>query len=169
MALLGAAGRPVALTVAGTGPDRERLGALAAQLGLADRVRFAGFVPHGRGLVAVLDAGDVFVLPSRSEGLPHSVVEAMARGLPVVATAVGGLPELLGDGSGVVVAPGDAAALAEALGALHADPSRRAALSAASLARARRFRPEAQLAELCDRLADAYPELAGLRLGEEAA
>jgi phosphatidylinositol alpha-1,6-mannosyltransferase len=163
VALLVAAGRPVTLTVAGSGPDRERLAALVAELGLGDRVRFAGFVPHGPAIVALLDAGDVFVLPSRSEGLPHSLVEAMARGLPVVATAVGGIPELLGDGSGVVVGVGDAPALAEAIGTLHADPSRRAALSASSLARAQRFRPEAQLTELCDLLADAYPELSGLR------
>lgn len=169
VALLVATGRPVTLNIAGSGPDGERLAALVAELGLGGHVRFAGFVPHGRALVAVLDEGDVFVLPSRSEGLPHSVVEAMARGLPVVATAIGGIPELLGDGSGVVVAPGDVPALAEAIGVLHDDASRRAALSASSLARARRFAPEAQLAELCGRLADAYPELSGLRGAQDAA
>jgi glycosyltransferase involved in cell wall biosynthesis len=155
-------GRPVTLTVAGSGPDEERLVALATELGLSDRVRFAGFVPHGPALVALLDAADVFVLPSRSEGLPHSLAEAMARGLPVVATAVGGIPELLGDGSGVVVTPGDPAALARAIAALHADPPRRAALSASSLARVRRFEPDAQLADFCARLAGAYPQLSAL-------
>jgi glycosyltransferase involved in cell wall biosynthesis len=162
IALLVAEGRPVTLTVAGSGPDEERLAALAAELELGERVRFAGFVPHGPAIVALLDEADVFVLPSRSEGLPHSVAESMARGLPVVATAVGGIPELLGDGSGVIVAPGDPAALAQAIGALHADPARRAALSASSLARAARFEPAAQLAEFCARLADAYPQLSAL-------
>lgn len=162
VASLVADGTPVTLNVAGSGPDEERLAALAAELGLGDRVRFAGFVPHGPELVALLDDADVFVLPSHSEGLPHSVAEAMARGLPVVATAVGGIPELLRDGSGVVVAPGDPTALAAAIGALHADPARRAGLSASSLARVRRFEPEAQLAEFCARLADAYPQLSAL-------
>jgi phosphatidylinositol alpha-1,6-mannosyltransferase len=162
VASLAADGAAVTLTVAGSGPDEQRLAALADELGVGDRVRFAGFVPHGPALVAVLDEADVFVLPSRSEGLPHSVAEAMARGLPVVATAIGGIPELLGDGSGVVVAPGDPAALAEAIGALQADPARRAGLSASSLRRVRRFEPEAQLAEFCARLTDAYPQLSAV-------
>jgi phosphatidyl-myo-inositol dimannoside synthase len=162
MATLGGEGVELRLTAAGAGPERERLGRLAARLGIDDRVRFAGFVPPGSGLVELLDAADVFVLPSLSEGLPHSVVEAMARGLPAVATRVGGLPELLAGGAGPVVPPGDPAALAAALRALHADPDARALMSARALETARRFEPERVLDEFCARLGEAYPELGPL-------
>lgn len=163
VAQAGAAGAPLGLELVGDGPDRERLEALAAELGIAAQVRFTGFVGTRPQLVERLDTADVFVLPSRSEGLPHSVVEAMARGLPVVATAIGGLPELLGEGSGIIVPPQDPAALAAVLGALAADRARLDDLSARSIARVRRFEPDAQAAELCDRLAEAYPQLAAMR------
>jgi len=104
----------------------------------------------------------VFVLPSRSEGLPHSIVEAMARGLPIVGSEIGGIPELLAGGGGVVVPPGDPDALAQALVALAVDPERRTALSVASLERAQRFAPQVVAAAMSARLAEAYPELAGM-------
>lgn len=162
-ALLGD-GVDVLLTLVGDGPERARLHEQVARLGIEDRVRFAGFVPAGPELVAELDAAEVFVLPSLSEGLPHSVVEAMARGLPVVATSIGGLPELLGAGAGVVVPPGDAGALATALQALARDPRERERLSARSLEIVRRrFDPERVLDAFCARLAEAYPQLAAMR------
>lgn len=164
VAALRESGLDARLTLAGAGPERERLEQEAGELGIAAAVRFAGFVAPGAELVALLDDADVFVLPSLSEGLPHSVVEAMARGLPVVATRIGGLPELLADGAGLVVPPGDPVALAEALGALAADAGARERLGARALAAAReRFEPQHVLDEVCARLADAYPELAGLR------
>ncbi|MDQ6805765.1 MAG: glycosyltransferase family 4 protein [Actinomycetota bacterium] len=153
-------GVDVTLEIAGDGDHRAELEALTRDLRLADRVRFAGFVPHGPRLISMLDHGDVFVLPSRSEGLPHSLVEAMARALPVVATAVGGIPALLGDGGGVVVPIGDPEALAAALTELTHDPARSTELSSRSLATARRMRPDAQLAEFCARIATVYPALA---------
>jgi glycosyltransferase involved in cell wall biosynthesis len=161
-ALARAGGAGVEVTLVGDGPDREALGALAAELGLGDAVRLAGFVPHGPELVAALDAADVFVLPSRSEGLPHSIVEAMARGLPVVGSAVGGIPELLRDGGGVVVPPGDPASLARELATLAGDQDRLAELSAASLERSRRFTPEHVAREMTRLLAEAYPALSRL-------
>jgi glycosyltransferase involved in cell wall biosynthesis len=162
-AILRRAGAQVTLTVVGDGPERASLKGLASELGLDGKVEFTGFLSQGHELVAALDRADVFVLASHSEGLPHSVVEAMARALPVVATDVGGMPELLGDDAGVVVPSADPAALAGALAELADDPARRARLSASSLARARRFDPERVLDAFCARLADAYPALAGLQ------
>jgi glycosyltransferase involved in cell wall biosynthesis/peptidoglycan/xylan/chitin deacetylase (PgdA/CDA1 family) len=159
VAILRDAGVDVTLEVAGEGPQRAELEALARDLEVTDRVRLAGFVPHGAELISMLDSADVFVLASRSEGLPHSMLEAMARALPVVATDVGGMPALLGDGAGVVVPVGDPAALAAVLIELRDDPARWAELSAESLATAYRMHPDAQLTEFCAHIADAYPGL----------
>jgi glycosyltransferase involved in cell wall biosynthesis len=113
--------------LAGDGPERARLERLAAELGIADRVRFLGTRNDVPDLLA---AADVVVLPSRYEGLPLSLLEAMAAGVPVVASRIPGNDELVEDRrTGVLVAPGDAAALAEALRQLLADPARRAALA----------------------------------------
>jgi glycosyltransferase involved in cell wall biosynthesis len=150
------------LSLVGEGPDRGRLEAVSARLGLDGRVRFTGFVPQGEAMVRILDQSDAFVLASRSEGLPHSVVEAMARGLPVIATEIGGLPELLGDGTGVLVPAAQPDALAAAFADLAAGRIDPAELSARSLRRVRRFRPEAQVEQLCRHLVDAYPTLAAM-------
>lgn len=102
------------------GAYRRGLAEEAAALGVAGRVVFAGY----RGDVpAILDAVDVLALPSRVEGLPLVLLEAMAAGKPVVASPVGGTPELVLDGeTGLHVPPGDEAALARALGRLLDDP-----------------------------------------------
>jgi glycosyltransferase involved in cell wall biosynthesis len=114
--------------IVGDGPDRE---AVAAELG------DAGALLGERDDVAErLAQADVFVLSSRSEGLPLAILEAMAAGLPVVATAVGGIPELVADGeTGLLVPPGDADALAGALRRLVADPGLRRRLGEAARAR----------------------------------
>ena len=99
-----------------------------------------------------LDRADVFVLPSTSEGLPVALLEAMAHGKAVVATTVGGVPDVVADdGDGVLVAPGDADGLAEALVALAGDPERIRRLGRAAAERARRRGPEDLAADL-DRL-----------------
>jgi glycosyltransferase involved in cell wall biosynthesis len=118
-----AAARPTfRLAIAGDGPCAADLRALAADLGLAGVVDFLGAVRDVPGLLA---RGSLFVLPSLTEGMPLTVLEAMARGLPVVATSVGGTPEAVADGeTGLLVPPGDAAALAGAVLRLHADPER---------------------------------------------
>jgi glycosyltransferase involved in cell wall biosynthesis len=112
--------------VAGEGPQRAELeGGPLELLGERDDV------PE------LLAVSDVFVLSSRSEGLPMSVIEAMAAGLPVVASAVGGVPELVVDGeTGVLVPPGDARALASALRRLLADPELRRRMGDAGRRRA---------------------------------
>lgn len=101
------------LRIAGEGLCRPALEAQVDALGIRQRVTFLG---HRDDVADVLAGADVFVLPSRSEALPNSVMEAMAAGLPVVASAVGGIPELVRDGrTGRLVPPGDAGALADAL------------------------------------------------------
>lgn len=110
------------LAAAGAGEMRPALERRAAELGLADRVRFVGKVDHDR-VGRWMAAGDVFVLPSHSEGLPTVVCEAMNCGVPVVATAVDGTPEIVRDGrTGLLVPAGDAPALADALARVLDDP-----------------------------------------------
>jgi starch synthase (maltosyl-transferring) len=98
------------LLVVGSGPQRRQLAKRAQSLGIRQRVHFAGWCGNVENL---LQASDLLVLPSRWEGMPNVVLEAMAGGLPVVATHVEGVGELLGeDHGGQLVAPGDAAAFA---------------------------------------------------------
>lgn len=116
--------------VAGDGPLRCGLESLAASLGLAGRVAFLGWVEPVEPLLARLD---VCVLPSRSEGLPVVLLEAMALGVPVVASAVGGVPEVVEDGvTGALVPPGDAGALAVAIERFLSDAGARAAAGGAA-------------------------------------
>jgi glycosyltransferase involved in cell wall biosynthesis len=111
----------VQLVVAGTGPHREQLRRLAGALGIAERVDFVGFWPDMPQLYA---ACDVVALPTLNEAFGNVVVEGMAASRPVIATRVGGPQEIVVDReSGLLVAPGDAAALHAALRALHEDPT----------------------------------------------
>lgn len=120
----------------------ERCRAHAAALGLEDRVEFTGELTRAAWRARL----DVVVLPSRSEGQPLVVLEAMAAGIPVVATAVGGVPELLARGGGSLVPPGAPAAIAAAVRRL-ADPERRRRVGEAGRAAAlRRHAPGAQAA-----------------------
>lgn len=108
------------LMLAGDGPLRAALEQEAAALGISGRVEFLGF----RKDVSELYAGALgLVLPSLKEGLPNAVLEALSAGLPVVATRVGGVPELIRDGeTGLLVEPGDVDALAEAMGRIERGP-----------------------------------------------
>jgi glycosyltransferase involved in cell wall biosynthesis len=120
--------------IVGEGPDRNAIEAEIRRLELQGRVRLAG---ERSDVPELLAESDVFVLSSRSEGLPVSVLEAMAAELPVVATDVGGLAELVVDGeTGILVPPGDEAALTEALGRLVEDRELRRRLGTAGRARA---------------------------------
>ena len=106
----------------GDGPRRQHLEALAAARGVRGCVEFLG---HREDVPAILAAADAFVLPSRSEAFPNGAMEAMAAGLPVVASAVGGLLDLVDHGrTGLLVPPDDAEALAAALRCLLDDPAR---------------------------------------------
>jgi glycosyltransferase involved in cell wall biosynthesis len=141
-----------ALAVAGDGPLRDELHALSAMLGIADRVRFLGSRSDVPDLLA---AGDAFVLSSDWEGNPLSVMEAMAAGVPVVATRVGGVPEIVG-GAGVLTEPGDESGLAAAMRALVEDRARRDALSRAARARAA---AEFDASRMASRYASLYERL----------
>jgi len=113
---------------------------------LSASVAFAGHVPYGPALFDLYDAHDVLVLPSFTEGFPQVILEAMARGLPVVATSVGGVPRVLRDGvNGRLVAPGNAEALANAVAALLGDPSAAARLANAGHTTARGFTRSSQI------------------------
>jgi glycosyltransferase involved in cell wall biosynthesis len=100
--------------VVGDGPSRPELEALAVELGVAGSVEFLGRRDKAE-VARLMRESDFFVLPSLWENLPNAVIEAMASGLPVVATRTGGVPEMVNEGSGLLVAPGDAAELAGAL------------------------------------------------------
>lgn len=122
------------LLLVGDGEKRRELELQAAALGLGHRVHFLGVRTD---IPIILGACDVLVLSSRWEGNPLAVMEAMAAGKPVIATAVGGVPELVTDGAtGLLVAPGDAAALGEALSALLHDASKRREMGGAAAQRA---------------------------------
>jgi glycosyltransferase involved in cell wall biosynthesis len=118
------------LVVVGDGPLRRELGAAAERLGIQEHVRFLG----DRGDVdAVLAALDVFVLPSRTEGMSNALLEAMAMAHPVVATAVGGTPEVVADGqSGLLVPADDPGTMAAAIARLLDAPGLAARLGAAA-------------------------------------
>ncbi len=128
------------LVIVGDGEQGARVAAAVRARGLAAHVELAGSLPRPAAM-ARLAAADVFCLPSIYEGLPLAILEAMAAGLPVVATAVSGNPEAVEDGTtGVLVRPESADALAEALIALLRDPERRRRMGEAARARvAERF------------------------------
>lgn len=134
------------LCLVGDGPLRQALQAQARDLGVADRVEFAGNAADVRPYLA---AFALFVLPSRREGMGRVLMEAMALGRPVLATRVGGIPELVRHGhSGWLVPPADPAALAEGIDALLRDAPRRQALARAGREAARHFGLEAMVARV---------------------
>ena len=121
------------LICAGDG-EVSKYKAMAGQLGLEPRVRFLGWVDEDEAQ-ALLAGSDLLVLPSLNEGLPMSIIEAMAHGLPVIATPVGGIPELVTSGkTGLLVPPAEPDTLAEALRHLIEDPQSRRRMGANALA-----------------------------------
>jgi phosphatidylinositol alpha-1,6-mannosyltransferase len=163
VALLRERGVPARAIVAGDGPEASRLATLADELHVRDAVELRGFVPHGASLIELLDEGDVFVLPSHSEGQPHALLEAMTRALPAIGTRVGGIPALLGGGAGILVDPRRPEQIADAVEQLHNDPAAAVRLSAEALEVARRYAPEAVVEAVWDRLCEVYPQLVSNR------
>ncbi len=143
----------VTLALLGGGALRPRLEEEVQQLNLGEHVKFLGHLPPGEKVREQLDNADLFVLPSRTEGLPRATLEAMARALPCISTSVGGNPELL-DGT-ELVPPGDARALADKIKQVLSDPDRMTRLSERNLRRAQEYRYEL----LLERRLQAYRHL----------
>jgi glycosyltransferase involved in cell wall biosynthesis len=143
------------LVVAGDGPDAERLRGLAGKLGLNGRARFLG--PQPRGTVfELLRAADAVVLSSKWENFPHVVVEALAVGTPVIATATGGVTEIVRDGeNGLLVRAEDAEALAAAIRRYFDDAELRERLREAAPSSVERFAPERIYGRLVEILGEA--------------
>ena len=129
------------LILVGDGERRPELERMAHRLGIESRLVFRGRVAAGEAVRRELDRADLFVLPSRQEGLPRALIEAMARGLPCVGSCVGGIPELLPPEC--LVSPGDARALANCIQRLCADPARPQAVAARNHVKAREYGEEA--------------------------
>jgi glycosyltransferase involved in cell wall biosynthesis len=148
------------IVAVGQGPLEADVRALHADLGLGDRFILTGYRSDVPDLLA---ASDIFTLGSAFEGLPVSIMEAMAAGLPVVATAVGGVPEAVVTGqpgeTGLLIAPHDDRALADALLELSRDPERRARMATAARQRAGVFDIRTAVAVQ----SEAYARLAGQR------
>jgi glycosyltransferase involved in cell wall biosynthesis len=115
----------ILVLIAGEGPLLRALRRKAQRLGISDHVRFLGHLPNDQ-LLSLYEAGavDVFVLASSFEGIPVALMEAMSYGVPVIATNVGGVPELCGGDCGVLIPAEDPRALAEAIDSLVQDRSR---------------------------------------------
>ncbi|MDQ6832899.1 MAG: glycosyltransferase family 4 protein, partial [Chloroflexota bacterium] len=135
-------GLDVRLVFVGDGKHRSELEARAAARGMTEQqVVFRGQLTAGAAVRAALDAADVFCMPSRTEGMPRAMIEAMARGLPCIGSTMGGIPELLPPED--MVPPGDVAALAGAIRAVVTNPERMARMSARNLAYAQEYREDA--------------------------
>jgi len=155
-------GRPPVLTIAGYDYRGSSYGTefrrRVEASDLAGSVSFAGHVPYGPALFALYDAHDALVLPSFTEGFPQVLLEAMARGVPVAATGVGGVPRVVRDRvNGRVVAAGDAAAFAGAVVDLLSDDAEATRLASAALATARGYTRTAQIEGLNRFLDECFP------------
>lgn len=140
------------LTLAGIGPERERLEQLACALGVREAVGFPGQLDREE-MAALYHSADVVLNPSLADNMPNSVLEAMASGVPIVATRVGGVPWIVRDGeTGLLVPPGDHEAMAGLVLRLCREPTLRGTLVAAALADVRRYR----WSEVAPLLAAAY-------------
>jgi glycosyltransferase involved in cell wall biosynthesis len=155
---------PVTLTICGEGPEGPELAALADRLGVADAVYFPGVVEDVAPRLAL---AEVFVLPSRYEGMPFALLEAMAAGLPVVASAVPGNTNVVRDGlDGLLVPPEDPAALAAAITRLLREPDLAARLGPAARGRAA---TEFGVKAMVDRTLEVYWEALRAELRREHA
>jgi len=120
----------VRLLLVGDGPKRKELEGMSKQLGIESKVTFTG---HAKNILPLLCGMDIFVMPSLSESLPFSLLEAMAAGRAVISTDVGGIRELIKEGeNGYVVPPGDPDKLSDAASKLLADPAKSSALAIAA-------------------------------------
>mgnify|MGYP001553420387 CR=1 FL=1 len=154
LAAAAGSGEDVRFLIAGDGPEANRLHAEAQRLGvMGGKVVFGGFVDDVAGLMA---AADLLVHPSHADALPTALIHGMAARLPIVATAVGGTPELVGSDHGILVPPGDPEALGGAISALAGAPERRARMAVRSR---ERFDAEFEIGVWLERLIAVYREV----------
>jgi glycosyltransferase involved in cell wall biosynthesis len=154
----------VLVRLAGTGPAVQEVKARVRELRLNGSWEFVGSYDGAVGCSTFMRTLDVFVLPSFAEGTSKSVIEAMAHGLPIITTNVGGSPDLLTPETGILVSPGDSAALARAMQCLASDPALRKRMGQAARERyLKLFAPHAVLSMLVD----TYARVAG-RNGHES-
>ncbi len=138
----------VTLAIAGDGPERPALEDRARELGLDGRTRFLGSLER-EGVLRLFRAADASLLSSSWENLPHTVLESLAVGTPVIATAVGGVPEVVRDGvNGLLVRPGDSEALAAAISRFFADDGLRRELAHAAEASVSGYTEESVFAQI---------------------
>jgi glycosyltransferase involved in cell wall biosynthesis len=148
------------LCLVGDGPDRDQVERRAHELGVMKETLFLGYQEQ---VSSFFSAFDVFILPSANEGTPVTAIEALAAGKPVVATRVGGIPDVVRDGEdGFLVAPGDVEALAERLAQLATDPQLRERMGEAARARVRERYSVERLVDDVDRLYRSLLEAEGL-------
>jgi glycosyltransferase involved in cell wall biosynthesis len=167
LALLNGDASDAQLVIVGEGPERQRLERLSRRLGVEKQVVFAGAQPH-EGVSHHLAAADAFLFPTeRDEAAPLVLPQAMACARPVVASRTGGITEVIGESGeyGVLVPPGDAAALAREMNTLLSDPSLRRRLGQAAR---RRVLAEYTIERMVERTVDVY-RIAVARLDQEAA
>ena len=149
MAKLRDSGQDVLVRLAGTGPAMQEVKARVRELQLNGSWEFAGSYDGAVGCSAFMRTLDVFVLPSFAEGTSKSIIEAMAHGLPIITTSVGGSPDLLTPDAGILVPPGDSDALAGAMQCLASDPALRKRMGQAARQRyLKLFAPDAVLSVL---------------------
>lgn len=148
------------LRIAGEGPQSYEARRRCFQLGVAAQCDFVGRYAELDGRSAFFGTLDIFVLPTLVEGTPNSIIEAMASGVPIIASAVGGIPDMVSDEAGILVRPGDPDALAEAMLRLARDPGLRGRMGAAARERYRRlFSAEAVLPMLVNTYEEAQARL----------
>lgn len=134
------------LRVAGEGSQRMEMARRAALLDVANGYEYCGSYTSTEGRNEFMRSFDVFVMPSFTEGTPNSIIEAMAHGRPVIATTVGGIPDMVDEQCGLLVPPGDVNALADAMLRLANDPALRQRMGSAARERyLKLFSPEAVL------------------------
>jgi glycosyltransferase involved in cell wall biosynthesis len=144
-------GRNVSATIVGDGPDRAQFEREVGKHGLGERVQFVGAKPARQAF----SLGRLLIVPSRAESLPYIVLEAAAAGVPMIATQVGGIPEIFGPDAGTLVAPGDPAALAQVISQAMQD---RGARHSASLRLKTRLRALFSADAMTDAILAAYRE-----------
>lgn len=154
------AGETWQVRLVGEGPTRSALEALARELRIDDRVEFVGKIGHGPELWRYFDEADVFALSSLSEGTPKVLLEAMARGLPVVATAVSGVPDMVPSGDrGLLVARPDVGLMVQALRQMRTDHALRKQCVEHGLVFARENTVERQVSAMIETVRRQWPHL----------